>query len=138
MQLSARDEIKLERWNIILQNIDDFITAPAASIKLKVSKDTIRKVLNDLAALGYVACEKRNIIGGCANFYKPVKREFDINDYTPFETRAKESYIRKPMETVGVLPNARQIWLTDTRHPTPATRQRRSAWLGTTLGTMTF
>jgi DeoR/GlpR family transcriptional regulator of sugar metabolism len=140
MQLSTLDEKRIDRWNKILSDIKYPMTIPVIAHVLNCSKDTMRNDCQILEKMGYLQVENKPKVRGRALTYLPIYSKLDMKDYVPFEKREPESYTKRndAEQTIESLKHGRMIFLTDKVHHARMPEKKRSAWIGTTLGTMSY
>jgi hypothetical protein len=140
MQLSPLDDKRIERWNKILGGVKEPMTVPAIAAMLKCSKDTMLGDCKTLTKMGYMQMENKPMVRGKAVAYMACQSKLDMRDYVPFDKREPESYTKRPDAelTVEAMKNGRMIFLTDKNHHARMPHKQRSAWIGSTMGTMAY
>jgi hypothetical protein len=135
MDLSLYDIKRIERWNKILGVANDAAIPGTLAALADLAPDTTRLDCIKMCKQGFMGLIENKSITGMTKTYFAKMPTVNLEMYIPLDKRTPDSYIKKAIVlTSGAVLHR----LTDTVHHTRTAAIRRSAWTGSTLGSMTF
>jgi hypothetical protein len=135
MDLSLYDIKRIERWNKILGVANDAAIPGTLAALADLAPDTTRLDCIKMCKQGFMGLIENKSITGMTKTYFAKMPTVNLEMYIPLDKRTPDSYIKKAIVlTSGAVLHR----LTDTVHHTRTAPIRRSAWTGSTLGSMTF
>jgi hypothetical protein len=135
MNLSIYDIKRIERWNKILGVANDAAIPGTLAALADLAPDTTRLDCIKMCKQGFMGLIENKSITGMTKTYFAKMPTVNMEMYIPMDKRTPDSYIKKAIVlTSGAVLHR----LTDTVHHTRTAAIRRSAWTGSTLGSMTF
>jgi len=135
MTLSPSDKTRLERWNKILPYAKLPMSANSLADFTGISSATSYRDCVAMVDQGFMTLIKKDGLKGRNYFYQANAESVDLEKYEPMKPAGLRSADKKMAQRIE---GATFYNLTDTVHHTRRTPQRRCAFIGNSLETMSF